>query len=244
MAIGYPSRAMRGMDRLLELQEVDSAIDRSTSRRRVLETGEGLADARTETDTAEDALGELRLAIDAVARDQQKLEYEIDSLAQKAAAEEKRLYDGSIANAKELESLQHEIENLKRRRSDREDELLTLMEQREELEGRAKEAEASATDIRARVDEVAGSAADELREIARDLEARTSERARLAAELDAELLETYEDIRTQKKGVGAAALVDGVCQGCHEKLSAMEIDRLKRAEGMKRCEYCRRILVT
>jgi predicted nucleic acid-binding Zn-ribbon protein len=34
-----------------------------------------------------------------------------------------------------------------------------------------------------------------------------------------------------------------VCQGCHEKLSAMERDKLKRGEGVKRCEYCRRILI-
>ena len=60
---------------------------------------------------------------------------------------------------------------------------------------------------------------------------------------DPELLELYEDLRRQKKGVGVAALVDGVCQGCHEKLSAVELDRLKRTEGIKRCEYCRRILI-
>ena len=41
----------------------------------------------------------------------------------------------------------------------------------------------------------------------------------------------------------AVALVDGVCQGCHEQLSAVERDRLKRAEGPKRCEHCRRILI-
>jgi len=56
-------------------------------------------------------------------------------------------------------------------------------------------------------------------------------------------LELYEELRPQKKGVAAAALIDGVCQGCHEKLSAMEVDRLKHADGVKRCEYCRRILV-
>ena len=41
-----------------------------------------------------------------------KLEHEIDSLTQKAAAEDKRLYDGSIVNAKELELMKYEIENL------------------------------------------------------------------------------------------------------------------------------------
>ncbi len=72
---------------------------------------------------------------------------------------------------------------------------------------------------------------------------RTGERETIAPDIDPEVLELYEDLRRQKKGIGAAALVDGVCQGCHEKLSAMELDKLKRSEDLKRCEYCRRILV-
>ena len=52
----------------------------------------------------------------------------------------------------------------------------------------------------------------------------------------------YEDLLRQKKGVGAAALIDGVCQGCHQKLSALELSHLK-SQDVKRCEYCRRILI-
>ncbi|HWC31850.1 MAG TPA: C4-type zinc ribbon domain-containing protein, partial [Actinomycetota bacterium] len=62
-------------------------------------------------------------------------------------------------------------------------------------------------------------------------------------EFDEELVELYEGLRAQKRGVGAASLEDGVCQGCHQRLSALELDRLKRTEGIRRCEYCRRILV-
>ena len=53
----------------------------------------------------------------------------------------------------------------------------------------------------------------------------------------------YEDLRGQKKGIGAAGLIDGVCQACHQKLSPMYVDRLKREPGIRRCEYCRRIVV-
>jgi hypothetical protein len=93
------------------------------------------------------------------------------------------------------------------------------------------------------VETVAGDASRELAGIATELTAKRTERDALAAGFDPELLELYEDLRRQKKGVGAAALVDGVCQGCHEKLSAVELDRLKRSEDILRCEYCRRILV-
>jgi predicted nucleic acid-binding Zn-ribbon protein len=229
--------------RLLALQEIDTALDRLTARKRALESGGDLAVARGEADTAERALGELRLQLDVVGRDQARLEHEIESLSQKAAAEDKRLYDGSVVNAKELGSIQHEIENLNRRRSDREDEMLGLMEVREELERRASEAQATSDGLRARVETVGGAALEELRDVETELEARIVGRSRILPEIDTDVLELYEDLRKQKKGIGAAALVDGVCQGCHEQLSAMELDKLKRVEGVKRCEYCRRILV-
>ena len=231
------------MARLLALQEIDTATDRLTARKQALESGGELAAARAEADAAERALGELGLQLDVVGRDQARLEHEIESLTQKAAAEDKRLYDGSVVNAKELGSIQHEIENLKHRRSDREDEMLGLMEVREELERRASQAQATSDGLRARVEEVGGALLDELRDIDTELKAKIAERQLAVPEIDPDVLELYEDLRKQKKGIGAAALVDGVCQGCHEQLSAMELDKLKRAEGMKRCEYCRRILV-
>jgi uncharacterized protein len=228
---------------LLDIQEHDTAIDRLTARKHALEAGDDAAVALAEANEAERTLGELRLRLDELARDQLRFEHEVDSMSQKAAAEERRLFDGSVANARELESIRHEVENLKKRRSDREDELLALMEVREQVEGNEREAVARSDALRSRVAEVEGAAADELGRLNMELAERFEARGALAATVDPELLELYEDLRRQKKGIGAVALVDGVCQGCHEQLSAVERDRLKRAVGPKRCEHCRRILI-
>jgi uncharacterized protein len=234
---------MEPTSRLLDLQSIDTAIDRLVGRRKILE-GEGdLAAARAEAERAEQQLGELRLALDTFDRDGTRLEHEIDSLTRKTADEESRLFGGAVANAKELESIQREVDNLKKRKAEREDELLVVMEQREDVERRAREAEGTTTERRAAVDTVAGDASRELDRIATELTTKEGERDALASGFDPELLELYEDLRRQKKGVGVAALVDGVCQGCHEKLSAVELDRLKRSDDLARCEYCRRILV-
>jgi predicted nucleic acid-binding Zn-ribbon protein len=228
---------------LLDLQAIDSAIDRLDARKRALE-GEGeLAAARDRAELAVRVLGELRLSIDTFDRDATKLEHEIDSITRKAADEESRLYGGAVANAKELASIQREVDNLKKRKSEREDELLVVLQRREDVERRAKEAEEHATELRIAADHVAGDAARELDAVSAELVTSRDLRARLAAGIDPELLELYEDLRPQKKGVAAVALVDGVCQGCHEKLSSVELDRVKRTEGIARCEYCRRILV-
>jgi predicted nucleic acid-binding Zn-ribbon protein len=234
---------MRGMDRILELQELDSAIDRLDHRREQLEAGEELSALRKEMEEADARLGEIRLASDAVASDSRRLELEIESMNAKLDAEQKRMYDGSIANSKELEALQHEIASLKERRARAEDDLLEQMVRREDLDARAAEAEKDATAARARVEEVGGDAVKELDQIGAELAARRSEREALVLAFDEELLELYDELRESKHGIGAAAIVDGVCQACHEKLSAVELDRLKRTEGVKRCEYCRRIVV-
>jgi uncharacterized protein len=234
---------MRGLDRLLELQELDSAIDRLESRKRQLEEGKEMADARAAMEDEEARLGELRLGVDAVVREQQRLEREIDSMTRKAEVDEKRLYDGSIANVKEMEALQHEITSLKERRSRSEDDLLEQMVRRDDLESRAGEATASVQQARARLEAVGGEAVREFESIGSELAEDRAARQKLVPEFDDDLLELYEDLRQQKRGVAVAALVDGVCQACHEKLSAMELDRLKRTEGVKRCEYCRRIVV-
>jgi len=234
---------MRGLDRLLELQELDSAIDRLETRKRQLEEGKEMAAARAAMEDAEGRLGELRLGVDAVVREQQRLEREIDSMTRKAEVDEKRLYDGSIANIKEMEALQHEIASLKERRSRSEDDLLEQMVRKDDLESRAGEAGTVVQQTRARLEEVGGEAVHELERIEAELAEKRAAREKLVPEFDDELLELYEELRRQKRGVAVAALVDGVCQACHEKLAAMELDRLKRTEGVKRCEYCRRIVV-
>jgi predicted nucleic acid-binding Zn-ribbon protein len=232
-----------GMDRMLELQELDLAIDRMEARRRELESGEDLRGARERVDSLEERVGELRLALDSVAQEQTRLENEVSSLELKIGAEERRLYDGTVANPKELESIQHEIEALHRRKSVIEDGVLVQMERREDMESRLPALEAELAEAKDRLREIGGESAQELEGIGRALAEGTAERSALVAEIDEELLELYEDLRAQKRGVGAAALVDGVCQGCHQKLSPLELERIKGAEGIRRCEYCRRILV-
>jgi hypothetical protein len=228
---------------LLDVQALDLAIDRLVARERALEGGDDVEAAVREADDLEAVFGELKLQIDALDRDASKLEHEIDSLTQKSDAEKRRMSDGSVANARELESIGREIESLTRRISDREDTALEIMEIREGLAGRVAEAEKASATARESVGRIEAAAAEELSAVRSELDEKRKARADLIGSIDTEVVELYEELRPHKKGVGAAALVDGVCQGCHETLSAVELDRLKRETGVRRCEHCRRILV-
>jgi len=233
----------RGLDRLLELQEIDLSISRLEARRSELQGGEQLRAARDKVIEAEARVGELQLALDSVANEQRRLENDIDSIQRKIDAERARLYDGSVANAKELQSIQAEVESLRGRKSRLEDELIDQMERREDMETRLKPLEAEAAEAKERLAELEEGSAREFVELEKALAERNAERQAMLPAFGQDVLDLYDDLRLQKKGIGAAALVDGVCQACHQKLSPMYVDRMKRERGIRRCEYCRRILI-
>jgi predicted nucleic acid-binding Zn-ribbon protein len=234
---------VKGYDRLLDLQEMDLSIDRLEHRREELEAGSDVDATRRQLDAAEERVGELRLALDSVRREESRLEGEISSFDLRIRAEEGRLYDGSVANPRELQSIEAEITNLRARKSRLEDEELDQMERREAMEAKLLPLEGELKEARDRLAEVETSSERELDDVHRSVKERRAERDRLAKELDEDLLDLYESLRAQKRGVGAAALKDGVCQGCHEALSPLALDRLKRSDDIARCENCRRILV-
>jgi uncharacterized protein len=234
---------MKGEDRLLELQELDTSIDRLEARRRHLDSGEDVDEARRLAEEAEGRVGELRMALDSIGSEERRLEHDISSIDQRIKAEQGRLYNGSVTNPKELQAIQAEVTGLQSRKSRLEDEELGQMERREDLEKRLPALEAGLTEARRSLDELEAASEREVGEIATDIDRRRADRQAVAGEFDEELLELYEDLRAGKRGVAAVALRDGVCQGCHEKLSPLYLDRLKRTEGIRRCEYCRRILV-
>jgi predicted nucleic acid-binding Zn-ribbon protein len=238
-----PEDEPRGLHDLLRLQDLDLAVDRLRTRCAELEGGAEVAQAREHLARLDGAAGELQVAIEDVDREQQRLEHDVDSMSRKRKDEEKRLYDGSVANPKELQSIRAEVENIANRTKRVEDRVLELMEQREELDGRFTPAREEAAVAQAALQELARDSAEELDDIERSLATQAAARETIVPLIDEDLLALYEDLRRSKKGVGVAELRAGICQGCHQKLSPMELDRIKRASGVRRCDYCRRILV-
>lgn len=229
--------------RLLRLVDIDAEILRLTHRQENLQAGIPLAEAKGRAEATETLAGELDLELDSLGSQERSLSAEDDTLHRKLEAEEKRMYDGSIVNQKELTALQHEIDNVKGRISGLEDQELALMERREQLEAALAAAKIERDAARATFEEQKAAATAELDQIAVSLETNTSDRVVASSGIDPELLELYEEMRASKHGVGAAALVDGTCQGCHESLSALDLDKIKHAEDVVRCPNCRRILV-
>jgi hypothetical protein len=238
-----PTADPAALRRLLELQAEDTAIRRLEERRASLPEAQRLDELNAALAELDADLSIARKQHDEVVREVARLEGESGLLDQKIAREEGRMFSGGVSNPKELSALQAEVESLKRRKTGLEDELLEAMLGREQasstIDGLTKEREETATeaaDLNTVVEGLTG-------EIGGELEAHTTARTALAADLPADLLKLYETLRASKGGVGAAGLEGGTCLGCHTKLPQRELERMRAEGGLQRCDNCRRILV-
>lgn len=228
---------------LLELQKLDSQIDVLENRLRALPEQEELDSLEQRLSDLQKRLGEQQTMVSAVAARQTKLEDDIEQIELKVKADDQRLYSGDVANPKELAALQAEIESLKRRRMTLEDSDLEVMEEREVAEKELALLTEEESSLKAVIEEVTRKRDAASGEIAVRLTELRSEREGWVPKIEQELLDVYDDLRAAKGGVGAAALVGGTCQGCHLQLPAQEVERIKKATGLVKCDECRRILV-
>ncbi len=231
--------------RLLELQDLDSALDRLAHRRRTLPEHAEISRLSALVQAARDEVVRAETEASDLARETQKYEDEIATVRARKERNDARLSSGAITVAKQLEELQHENVSLDRRRSDLEDRELEVMERAEAVQAvldRVQGLQDEHTAARATA-EAARDAA--LTEIDAEVQRLSADRAALAAELPGDLLALYERIRAAEGGVGAGAITRGRCGGCRLDLMGNEKADVRAAppDEVLRHEECGRILV-
>jgi predicted nucleic acid-binding Zn-ribbon protein len=144
-----------------------------------------------------------------------------------------------------MTNLQHELESLKRRQSDLEDQELELMQRLEDAESTLAAAQDGLEKARADSERAVQLRDDALADIADGTQRHEAARAEAAAGLSAPLLSLYDRIRTQTGTTGAAMLKARQCQGCRLELYGNELATVRNADPHEvvRCENCGRILV-
>ena len=134
--------------------------------------------------------------------------------------------------------------SLERLQGAREEVVLEVIERAEEVTRRRTSLSGEQAELAGRRDEIAAHRDAAFAEIDEQAGKARDSRAAIAADLPADLLDLYDRLRAQH-GVGAAALRNGRCEGCHLSLNTVDLGRIRAAppDEVIRCEECRRILV-
>jgi predicted nucleic acid-binding Zn-ribbon protein len=233
------------LEAVLQVQDLDTALDQHRHRRATLPEREALAALDRQLQALAQVTAEVSARRDEVAARQDGLEGELNATRARITDINRRLYGGMVSATRELTAMAAEVEHLEVRSSDLEDRVIDVMEQREPLDDEVVDLDRRrqlALDERARI--TAQLAASEAA-VDGEISELVQQRAGAAASVPPDLLKTYEGLRNQLDGVGAARLVGPSCMGCHLMLPATELDRIRRApaDAVFFCDQCGRILV-
>ncbi|MCK6556550.1 C4-type zinc ribbon domain-containing protein [Candidatus Binatia bacterium] len=176
------------------------------------------------------------------ALDKQRREIESVIEADEARMKDRRMRLNRVRNERELQALRYEIEQGKEVNRTREEELLALLEAGEVAAATADEA----TRVLAEIESGAQTQTAEYRQRIRELEAAIAgsmaERERMVAGLETRLLRRYEQIFARRGGMAVVEVRNGICQGCFMNLPPQFFNELQRANDVRTCPNCHRIL--
>lgn len=231
------------MEQLLELQQIDSRLDRLALQRRnaaehdrLRTAEESVAEAAKRRDAREARLAELDARI-------AQNEAESARLGTVRARLQAQLR--TVIAPREAEALMHEIETIDVRRGELDDAELGHLEEQEQrvAEQSVDEADAparaqAAADARHALDSV-------LADIDAQIAAARGEREQRLVGLAPAVVSRYERLRASLGGVGVAKLEGRQCSGCHLELSPGEMDEVKSVDpdAIVECPQCSRLLV-
>lgn len=231
--------------RLLDLQALDSALDRLAHKRKTLPEIAEMARLEGLVDGLRDDLVRAETEVSDLQRDLTKVEAEVEQVRARRTRDEERLASGAITQPKQLQDLEHEVATLTRRQSDLEDGELEVMERLEAAQAVLDEHTAARSGHLAARSEAEAARDVAFVEIDADIVRITAERAEMAATFPGDLLALYEKIRSAEGGVGAGAIGRGACGGCRLDLMGNEKAAIRAAavDEVLRHEECGRIMV-
>ncbi len=226
---------------LLDVQALDSQIDRLLEQRQSLPELEAYKQSHQKVTSLEEQLQQARAELREVELALDKAEGELEILELKLDEHETRLFAGGMS-ARETEHMRLEVQSLKGQKDAMEERVLGLLERvdpaRETVSGLEAETEAEST-TRSGLE---ASIKEQWRRIDAEVARKEERKAEAISPIGEELMELYEKLRRIKEGVAIAPFDHGVCGGCHMALSPAEQEEAFNEE-LPRCVHCRRLLV-
>lgn len=224
---------------LYRLQQVDSQIDRT----------------RVKLDTIQKTLEndiELREAVNRLTNAQTKhhlAHHELKNASAEAHAQkikieqtESNLYGGGVQNPKELQDLQKDAASLKKHLTTLEERELEAMVQSEAADADQQKATTDLELIQARLGNEHKNLIADQADLMKELSRLSEEREAALGPIESNLLQSYEDLRQQKRGVAVTQAVDNACTSCGTILSASLQQTARSQKQLAYCSSCGRII--
>lgn len=224
---------------LYRLQQVDSQMDQIRVRLdKIRETLENDLELRAAKDAVSASAAAHTKASNAV----KASEAEVESQRIKIEHAEASLYSGQVTNPKELQDLQMDVASLKKYLGTLEERELEAMVRAEETEKALDESNKKLKTVQSNLKEQNRDLTNESETLNQDIERLAPERKAIVDDIVEDLLNAYEKLRKQKKGIAVAAMVENSCSACGTTLTQSQHQNARSTDSLFNCPTCGRII--
>ncbi|MGY4707042.1 zinc ribbon domain-containing protein [Candidatus Bipolaricaulota sp. J31] len=164
---------------------------------------------------------------------------EADEIDEKIRTYQHKL-DHDIIPYKEMEYLREQVEFLKSRIDEVEEEAIRLMDEVEEDERRLQEEKKAHEERLARLKREKSEVEEKISALQREIQELKDKREAAIGEIPAHLRSHYERLREMYPDP-VVPIVNGTCSGCHLNISQTTVDRARQGEVVT-CDNCSRFL--
>jgi len=189
---------------------------------------------------AESKIASQKEQLEDARRKQKSSEWELEDLQEKVRQIDSKLYSGKTKDPKELVNLEKEVKGLKSQIKTKEDALLGLMSQVEEIEAKVKTTAEELERLQREWEQRQETFGPRKSEIETVLAKLRGDRNGLAQQIDSEAFNIYERIRLTR-GQAVVKVERGRCLGCHITVPTSQWQKAK-AGDLIQCNNCSRIL--
>jgi predicted nucleic acid-binding Zn-ribbon protein len=222
---------------LCELQEAELRIkglkgDQESYPRKIKDLDEELT-SKKETASRD------RERLETLEKERRRKEGELSDEGERIKRTKGRLFE--VKTNKEYQALLHEIEAMEHATSQKEDEILSILEEMDQLRASLSERENLLVTVErethAEISEIEG----KMVHLVEDIAAVERRREDIVRSLGGDLMKAYEALKA-RRGNALAAAIGGACQGCYVNIPPQMFNEVQRNDTLIRCPNCSRFL--
>jgi len=226
------------LDLLIELQDLDLRIRNLEAKkaqvpREIEAAGVGLQECLR-------GLESLKQQNEQIEKERRRRELEIEEVRTTLGKIQQK--SSEVKTNKEYAAMMSEVEFLKGKIFNFEEEVLTLMEKAEEKRAQVLLKEEEAARRKREFESKKVQLLQEAETLEKELADRRRDREGLLLRLDEKLYQNYERVVSMRGGLGVAAVKDGICQGCHLRVRPQLVVEIKSRVAIINCSHCNRFL--
>jgi predicted nucleic acid-binding Zn-ribbon protein len=226
------------LTRLIRLQHLETTADEA--RRKLAEHPARIQALDARLQAARDVLAGMKARLAAASDKRRAEEKDVASVQTRLAKYKDQLLE--VKTNREYTAMLHEIETAQNDIRTREDRILEIMLESDDLNAGIKKSEA---ELKVADKEIATARAlldAEMGSLRVEIDRTTAEREKLVASIDRHILDIFEITAKSRKGVAVAEAKDGLCSICHVRLRPQVFNEVRKNESIIQCDSCRRIL--